>query len=267
MALHQEIAFETDICNHLAQHGWLYGAPGAEGDASDLEAEGRNLRFDRVERYLHADHAEYGVFRHLVAEDAILAEVVLGCLGRVDDMQERTAIRRLDRHVGRAGGHDLLFHAVQFARTLGVRAVQLRNRLAAGDMQVLDDRQLLDLVEKYFALANGAGDHHAGQSGHGHFVDALREVLRLTNCGFPIDLGGPYDGTGPDERQNNPDGSGQTNPDLQISDARHLVVSSTMPPCQVRRSGQFAGLCQPRHSPAKLFRNCESGPKADWHYS
>ena len=33
MALHQEIAFETDICNHLAQHGWLYGAPGAEGDA------------------------------------------------------------------------------------------------------------------------------------------------------------------------------------------------------------------------------------------
>lgn len=30
MALHQEIAFETDICNHSAQHGWLYGAPGAE---------------------------------------------------------------------------------------------------------------------------------------------------------------------------------------------------------------------------------------------
>ena len=37
MALHQEIAFETDICNHLAQHGWLYGAPGAEGDASGYD--------------------------------------------------------------------------------------------------------------------------------------------------------------------------------------------------------------------------------------
>ena len=34
MALHNEIAFETDICNHLANHGWLYGAPGTEGDAS-----------------------------------------------------------------------------------------------------------------------------------------------------------------------------------------------------------------------------------------
>jgi type I restriction enzyme R subunit len=33
MALHNEIAFETDICNHLADHGWLYGAPGTEGDA------------------------------------------------------------------------------------------------------------------------------------------------------------------------------------------------------------------------------------------
>ncbi|MFN4264257.1 MAG: type I restriction endonuclease subunit R [Aquabacterium sp.] len=29
MALHKEIEFETDICNHLAAHGWLY----AEGDA------------------------------------------------------------------------------------------------------------------------------------------------------------------------------------------------------------------------------------------
>ena len=37
MALHQDIAFETDICNHLAQHGWLYGAPGAEGDASGYD--------------------------------------------------------------------------------------------------------------------------------------------------------------------------------------------------------------------------------------
>ncbi len=34
MALHNEILFELDICNHLAAHGWLYGAPGSEGDAS-----------------------------------------------------------------------------------------------------------------------------------------------------------------------------------------------------------------------------------------
>ena len=45
--------------------------------------------------------------------------------------------------------------------------------LATGDVQILDDRQLLDLVEEHLALADGAGDHHAGQSGHGHFVNAM----------------------------------------------------------------------------------------------
>ena len=33
MALHNEIQFETDICNHLAAHGWLY----AEGDAKGYD--------------------------------------------------------------------------------------------------------------------------------------------------------------------------------------------------------------------------------------
>ena len=29
MSLHKEISFESEICQHLATHGWLY----AEGDA------------------------------------------------------------------------------------------------------------------------------------------------------------------------------------------------------------------------------------------
>ena len=37
MALHNEIEFELDICKHLAAHGWLYGAPGSEGDASGYD--------------------------------------------------------------------------------------------------------------------------------------------------------------------------------------------------------------------------------------
>ncbi|QLA80389.1 type I restriction endonuclease subunit R [Acidovorax sp. JMULE5] len=37
MSLHNEIAFETDICSHLAQQGWLYAAPGTEGDASGYD--------------------------------------------------------------------------------------------------------------------------------------------------------------------------------------------------------------------------------------
>ncbi len=33
MSLHHEIEFENDICHHLGAHGWLYAAPGREGDA------------------------------------------------------------------------------------------------------------------------------------------------------------------------------------------------------------------------------------------
>ncbi|MDI1243918.1 MAG: type I restriction endonuclease, partial [Rhodoferax sp.] len=33
MSLHKEISFETDICQHLSQHGWLY----AEGDAAGYD--------------------------------------------------------------------------------------------------------------------------------------------------------------------------------------------------------------------------------------
>jgi len=35
MSLHKEIAFEIDICEHLAAHGWLY-------------AEGDNAKYDRA---------------------------------------------------------------------------------------------------------------------------------------------------------------------------------------------------------------------------
>lgn len=37
MALHNEIQFELDICEHLAAHGWLYAAPGTAGDASGYD--------------------------------------------------------------------------------------------------------------------------------------------------------------------------------------------------------------------------------------
>ena len=37
MALHNEIQFELDICEHLAAHGWLYAAPGTVGDASGYD--------------------------------------------------------------------------------------------------------------------------------------------------------------------------------------------------------------------------------------
>ena len=33
MPLHHEFAFETEICEHLGSHGWLY----AEGDAAGYD--------------------------------------------------------------------------------------------------------------------------------------------------------------------------------------------------------------------------------------
>ena len=33
MALHLEVELENDICNHLGANGWLYAAPGSDGDA------------------------------------------------------------------------------------------------------------------------------------------------------------------------------------------------------------------------------------------
>lgn len=37
MSLHLEVQFEKDICYHLAANGWLYGAPGSEGDAKGYD--------------------------------------------------------------------------------------------------------------------------------------------------------------------------------------------------------------------------------------
>ena len=37
MSVHKEISFETEICDHLAAHGWLYAAPDTEGDAAGYD--------------------------------------------------------------------------------------------------------------------------------------------------------------------------------------------------------------------------------------
>ena len=37
MSVHKEISFETEICDYLAANGWLYSAPGVEGDAAGYD--------------------------------------------------------------------------------------------------------------------------------------------------------------------------------------------------------------------------------------
>ena len=81
-------------------------------------------------------------------------------------------------------------------------------------MQIFDDGKLLDLVEENFALTDGAGDHHAGQAGHGHFVNALGEILSLADGCIAVDLGGPDNCASPNDGQCDPDCSSQAYPNL-----------------------------------------------------
>lgn len=37
MALHLEVEFDNDICQHLAAHGWLYAPAGTTGNASGYD--------------------------------------------------------------------------------------------------------------------------------------------------------------------------------------------------------------------------------------
>jgi hypothetical protein len=151
-----------------------------------------------------------------VAGDAILAQIILRCPGGVDDLQVSAPGLMLDRGVGFAGGHHLVLDRIECAAGLAVGTEELDHRFAAGYVEILDDRELLDLVEENFPLPYRAGDHHAGQSGHGHFVDALGEILGLPDGGVPIDLGGPDDDYRPDNNQNYPNRGRQPQPNLPV---------------------------------------------------
>ena len=61
-----------------------------------------------------------------------------------------------------------------------------------------------------FVCFEGWGrNHHAGQAGHGHFMNALRKILRLTDGGVAIDLRCPDNCAGPNKGEYEPDGGGQ----------------------------------------------------------
>ena len=188
----------------------------AECGSGNFQAEGRDFGFHGIKRNFHAHQPQYCPLRGLVTNDAILAEVVFGRIGRIDDAQEGMTVLVLNRHVGLTCLHDLLFECIERAVALAVRAIQLAHCFATGDVQILDDGELLDLVEEHFPLADCTGDHHAGQASHGHFVNALRKFLGLFDRRVAVDLRGPDNGTGPDQRQGKPDGSSETDPDFQV---------------------------------------------------
>src|SRR5882724_4614699 len=83
MPLHKEINFETEICTHLASHGWLH----AEGDAAHYDRPRAlftqstgdaidQYRFDRQTRHKGQNHEPLlgfpsGALIHFVSNDQV----------------------------------------------------------------------------------------------------------------------------------------------------------------------------------------------------
>jgi len=126
-----------------------------------------------------------------------------------------------------------LLDAIPGLAILGVaRAEYLGYRLAPHDGQITDDRELLDLVEENFALPDGAGDHHAGQSGQGSFMHRQGEILGLLDRGVAVDLAFPENHASPGNHKHQTDRYRQFHPDF------HFQNSPSLDPIKcIRRSG------------------------------
>ena len=170
-----------------------------------------------VQGDFHGHHAEGRLFRNLVTHQAVLAQIVGLGQGGPDHAEELALVVGLDILIFNSGGEDLLFELVGLRLILGVAGAELLvHRVAADHLEVADDGELLDLVEKHIALADGAGDHHPGQAGESGLVHRLGELTRLIDRGLLIGLAFPQDHACPSQGQHQPDGQGEAGPDLHV---------------------------------------------------
>jgi type I restriction enzyme, R subunit len=113
MSIHREIAFEQEICEHLAAHGWLY----AEGDAA---------RYDRQRALFPPDVLAWVQTAHPAAWDALVKNHGAGA--------GEALLSRLRDQLDRRGTLDVLRHGIEM---LGLRArlplAQFRPAFAAND--------------------------------------------------------------------------------------------------------------------------------------
>ncbi|MFO1177647.1 MAG: DEAD/DEAH box helicase family protein [Ottowia sp.] len=131
MALHNEIAFETDICKHLAAHGWLYAPPGTEGDARSYNTP-RALYPADVTAWLQATQPQ--AWETLVKNHGAAAETTL--LDRLRKALDSQGTLHVLRH-----GLDLLglrapLRMAQFRPALGMNP-ELEQRYTANRLRVL----------------------------------------------------------------------------------------------------------------------------------
>ena len=198
---------------------------GDDGGQNALQALLGEGRVRLVERHLHADHAEHRAFGHLVAGDAILAQIIMACERRTHRAQVFALVVAFDADHFLTRLQDLLFDGVDIGLVVvGARPEDALDAIATDHADVADRAELFDLVEEDAALRDRAGDHHAGQAGHGGFVHALREALRLIDGRAPVDLILPKNHASPDHGEREPDRRQQLNPDTRIGDAHGLSL-------------------------------------------
>ena len=127
----------------------------------------------------------------------------------------------LHRHQGLAVAQGLTFDSIDSELTIVAGAKHLAHLFTPNHFQVAHHRQFLDLVEKHIALGDGAGNHHAGKPGHGHFIDGGGKVLCLLDCHVARDACFPRNHAAPGDHQHQPDGGGKPKPDRSIRKAAH----------------------------------------------
>ena len=136
MSLHQEISFETEICQHLANHGWLY----AEGDAAT---------YDRTRAVFPAD-----VLAWVQATQPKAWETLTNNHGaQADD----TLLNRLRDQLDQRGTLDVLRHGIEllglrqplklaeFKPALAINA-DILARYAANRLRVIRQVRYLSLI-------------------------------------------------------------------------------------------------------------------------
>src|SRR5665213_3232142 len=97
MSLHKEISFETEICEYLAEHGWLY----SEGDAAG---------YDRAKSLFPAD-----VLAWVQTTQPEVRETLTKNHG---SQAEATLLTRLRDQIDQRGTLDVLRHGIEL---LGLR--------------------------------------------------------------------------------------------------------------------------------------------------
>ena len=206
------------------------------GNQDVLPEEAGPRRIGLGQRDFHADHAERGVFRSVVAFEAILAQILLDVLGRAYHMQISAASIRAHFDQFLTGFDDLAFQigrlqvVARLADILGTFDA-FQGEFARYHTQFAHRCHLLDLVEQQVPLVHRVGNHHGGEPGQGRIEKAERQIACLLDGRSPVLAAAPGDGAAQQERQHEEHRCRQTKPERHFAediDHGFVTVSQSM---------------------------------------